>query len=162
MSESEKHPRRPSVHRRSIRLLGGTVGELVATGRRGRSLTIVATILVALLLVVLPLSQSIRVVAQGAATPVSETTPRARPTAAANWLNPGPATPHPLGSVIPPEVSENASDWPAPAGTLAGTRANLHAAIDSSNVAQLSLAWTFPVTAPGSYGGMTGVHAHRR
>jgi outer membrane protein assembly factor BamB/plastocyanin len=123
---------------------------------RNRWLAISAIVaIVAVLLVLLPLSRSLQVIAQGAATPSAETTQRARPTAAANWLNPGPATPHPLGSVIPPEISENASDWPAPAGTLAGTRANLHAAIDSSNVAQLELAWTFPVTAPGSYGGMT-------
>ncbi|HEU0116154.1 MAG TPA: PQQ-binding-like beta-propeller repeat protein, partial [Thermomicrobiales bacterium] len=50
---------------------------------------------------------------------------------------------------------QNPADWAVPAGTLAGTRANLHSAIDSSNVNQLQLAWTFPVTAPGSFGGMT-------
>jgi glucose dehydrogenase len=72
-----------------------------------------------------------------------------------NWLNPGPATPHPAGPEIPPEISDFATDWPAPMGNLAGTRAALNSPINASNVAQLEVAWTFPVEAPGAYGGMT-------
>ena len=76
-------------------------------------------------------------------------------TPAANWLNPGPATPHALGPVLPPEVTNNPNDWPVPAGTLAGTRANLKSTINSANVDQLQLAWNFPVTATANYGGMS-------
>jgi outer membrane protein assembly factor BamB len=72
-----------------------------------------------------------------------------------NWLNPGPATPVPSGPEIPPEIADFATDWPAPMGNLAGTRAALDSPIDASNVAQLEVAWTFPVEAPGAYGGMT-------
>ncbi|HEU0116324.1 MAG TPA: PQQ-binding-like beta-propeller repeat protein, partial [Thermomicrobiales bacterium] len=104
----------------------------------------------ALALSLAPLAPSLGVVAQG-----SPATPAAQATQAPNWLNPGPATPHALGPALPPETTQNPADWAVPAGTLAGTRANLHSAIDSSNVNQLQLAWTFPVTAPGSFGGMT-------
>ena len=84
--------------------------------------------------------------AQGQSTPA---------TPAANRLNPGPATPNVIGPAIPPELTQYAMDWPAPGGNLANQRANMSAAINASNVAQLELAWSFPVKASGAFGGMT-------
>lgn len=117
----------------------------------------VVVAVVAVLLLVLPLTRVVRTGAQGEATPAPSpvVADRARPTAAPDWLNPGPATPNPIGPAMPPELTEFASDWPAPAGNLAGTRANPNTAINSGNVDQLEVAWAFPVTAPGAFGGMT-------
>jgi glucose dehydrogenase/plastocyanin len=71
-------------------------------------------------------------------------------------LDQGPATPAPLGPAIPPEITDFAGDWPAPMGDLAGTRNAQDSPIDSSNVAQLEVAWTFPLEATGAYGAITG------
>lgn len=75
--------------------------------------------------------------------------------AAVNFLNPGPATPTALGPARPPELDAAAADWPAPAYDLAGTRANLAASIDATNVGTLEEVWQFPVAAQGGWGGMT-------
>lgn len=82
-------------------------------------------------------------------------TPRPRPPASDSYLNPGPATPTALGPTIPPELSAATDDWPAPMGNLAGTRANLTSAINSKNVDQLQVAWSFPIVARGTWGSMT-------
>jgi len=66
-----------------------------------------------------------------------------------------PATPNPLGPAIPPEIEQYASDWPTYQGNLAGHRANLQSDIDSTNVDQLEVAWTFPIEATADFGGMT-------
>ncbi|MGH2533573.1 MAG: PQQ-binding-like beta-propeller repeat protein [Thermomicrobiales bacterium] len=65
------------------------------------------------------------------------------------------ATPEARGPVIPPELTEYAGDWPARQGNLAGHRANLQSAITAENVAELEVAWSFPIEAPGVVGGMT-------
>jgi outer membrane protein assembly factor BamB len=70
-------------------------------------------------------------------------------------LNPGPATPNALGPAVPPELTQYAADWPAPMGNLAGTRATTNAAITAANVAQLQVAWRFPIAATSGYGGMS-------
>src|SRR5262245_30810411 len=70
-------------------------------------------------------------------------------------LNPGPANPNALGPAIPPELTEHAGDWPAPQGNLAGTRAATDAAINAASVAQLEVAWRFPIEGISNYGGMT-------
>lgn len=69
--------------------------------------------------------------------------------------NPGPATPTAVGPAVPPELTEFTDDWPAPQGNLAGTRAAAGSSIDASNVDQLGVAWTWPIEASGSFGGMT-------
>lgn len=73
----------------------------------------------------------------------------------AQGLPQGPATPNVIGSPIPPEVSQYASDWPVPQGDLANHRASTSAAINSGNVSNLKLAWNFPITATGAFGGFT-------
>jgi glucose dehydrogenase len=70
-------------------------------------------------------------------------------------LNPGPATPNALGPAAPPELTQFAADWPAPMGNLAGSRAAANAAITAANVAQLEVAWRFPIAAVTAYGGMS-------
>lgn len=68
-----------------------------------------------------------------------------------------PATPVPLGDVIPPEVADSAGNWPLSQGNYAATRAAEGSVIDSSNVGQLEPAWRFPLSATVSaYGAITG------
>jgi len=57
--------------------------------------------------------------------------------------------------VVPPEYTDYENDWPAPHQNASNTRAAKNSAIDSSNVTDLEVAWTFPVTASGAYGGAT-------
>lgn len=57
--------------------------------------------------------------------------------------------------VVPPEQTQYENDWPAPNGNVSNTRAAKNAAIDSSNVASLEVAWTFPITATSAFGGAT-------
>jgi outer membrane protein assembly factor BamB len=70
-------------------------------------------------------------------------------------LNPGPATPNALGPAVPPELTQYVADWPAPMGNLAGTRAAANSTITAANVAQLEVAWRFPIAATSAYGGMS-------
>ncbi|MBW3633014.1 MAG: PQQ-binding-like beta-propeller repeat protein [Chloroflexi bacterium] len=70
-------------------------------------------------------------------------------------LNPGPATPNPIGPAVPGEIEQFAADWPAPQGNLAGTRAAADSPISTDTVDQLAVAWTWPIEATGNYGGMT-------
>jgi outer membrane protein assembly factor BamB len=58
-------------------------------------------------------------------------------------------------STIPPEITQYATDWPTPQGNLSNQRAAQNSSINASNVAQLEVAWTFPIAATGGYGGMT-------
>jgi outer membrane protein assembly factor BamB len=52
----------------------------------------------------------------------------------------------------PPDVKQSAAEFPAPNGDLANTRAT-QGSIDSSNVKQLGVAWSVPITASGVFGG---------
>lgn len=69
----------------------------------------------------------------------------------------GPPEPAEARPAVPPEVRQHAADWPVAQGDLAGTRANMDAAIDAGNVHRLEVAWTFDVDAGSSTyaGGMT-------
>jgi outer membrane protein assembly factor BamB len=62
-----------------------------------------------------------------------------------------PATESPSGA--PPEAKQDASEFPAPNGDLANTRAT-QGTLDSSNVKQLGVAWTVPIEASGVFGGL--------
>jgi outer membrane protein assembly factor BamB len=67
-----------------------------------------------------------------------------------------PATPVPLGDKIPPEVADSAGNWPLTQGNYAATRSADGSAIDSSTVAQLAPAWSFPLqTTVSAYGAIT-------
>jgi outer membrane protein assembly factor BamB len=57
--------------------------------------------------------------------------------------------------VVPPEFEQYANDWPGPNANVSNTRAAQGAAIDTSNVTALEVAWTFPITASSAYGGAT-------
>jgi outer membrane protein assembly factor BamB len=83
-----------------------------------------------------------------------QATPRPRRPSNESYLNPGPATPHAIGSIVPPELTTAADDWPGPMGNLSGTRANLASAIDSGNVDQLRVAWTYPISAHAMWGAL--------
>jgi glucose dehydrogenase len=64
-------------------------------------------------------------------------------------------TPVSLGPAIPPELVQYQDDWPAPGGNLAATRDAAGATIDSTNVGDLEVAWTFTIDAAAGWGGMT-------
>jgi outer membrane protein assembly factor BamB len=65
------------------------------------------------------------------------------------------ATPHPLGPAVPPELDQFKNDWPAPDGNLAAARDATGSSIDSSNLSEIDVAWTFEIEASTGYGGMT-------
>lgn len=73
----------------------------------------------------------------------------------AQQLTQGPATPNALGSPVPPEVMQYASDWPTPTGSLSATRAASTTPINSSNVTKLQVAWTMPIKAVSTFGGFS-------
>ena len=52
-----------------------------------------------------------------------------------------------LAQPIPPEVSASAHQWPLPNKDYASTRADFDSCIDSSNIVDLTVAWTFPFPA---------------
>lgn len=66
-----------------------------------------------------------------------------------------PATPVPLGPVMPPEYTDYANDWTTQNGNLSNTRASASTSIDSTNVATLGIAWSYPITTSGVYGALT-------
>jgi glucose dehydrogenase len=66
-----------------------------------------------------------------------------------------PATPAPLGDALPPELNGASTDWPTAQGNLSATRAATDSTIDSGSVGQLGVAWRYPLTAVGQWGGMT-------
>lgn len=67
------------------------------------------------------------------------------------------ATPTSLGPAIPPEISQYAADWPAPQGALNAHRAAAASTISTQTVAELDVAWRFPLDAMGAYGAVTAI-----
>ena len=65
------------------------------------------------------------------------------------------ATPVPLGSAIPPEITDGANDWPTENKDLTQTRYASGSAIDSTNVASLEVAWTYVFDVTSGYGAST-------
>jgi len=66
-----------------------------------------------------------------------------------------PATPNPIGSPIPQEVTQYANDWPVVQGNLQSTRAAANSPINASNLNTLTQLWSVPITATGGFGGIT-------
>jgi outer membrane protein assembly factor BamB len=64
-------------------------------------------------------------------------------------------TPVPLGAAIPPELLIYANDWPCAQGNLAATRNAAASSISAATIADLEIAWSFPIEAQTGYGGMT-------
>ena len=89
------------------------------------------------------LATRLPVFAQDASTPAAE-----------QQATPG-GTPGALLPMMPPEITQYANDWPTPQGNLSNHRAAANAAINSSNVASLEVAWSFPIKASSGSGGMT-------
>ena len=56
-------------------------------------------------------------------------------------------------STIPPEVAGHARDWPLPNHDYDNHRAAMNSTINSGNVNDLGLAWSFKILGIGSYGG---------
>ena len=54
------------------------------------------------------------------------------------------------GGTIPPEVADNASDWPLPNKDYENTRATVDSEISSENVVNLTTAWSFPIPGIGA------------
>jgi glucose dehydrogenase len=79
--------------------------------------------------------------AQDDATPEAELHPEASPVAAADL------------PTVPPEFSTE-TNWPVEGADLKATRVAKGSAIDSSNVATLGVAWTFPVSTTGPFGAL--------
>ncbi len=67
----------------------------------------------------------------------------------------GPSTPTALGPEIPPELTDHAADWPAPMGNLAAQRAAVDSPITAENVAELEVAWRFPIEASSAFGAVS-------
>lgn len=57
--------------------------------------------------------------------------------------------------MIPPEVEEFANDWPMAQQNYAATRIASGSTIDSSNVADLGVAWELPLDASSAFGAIT-------
>src|SRR5690606_8094633 len=53
---------------------------------------------------------------------------------------------------IPLEVAEFAGDWPLPNKDYENSRSTFDSQINSSNVANLSVAWSFPIPGISAYG----------
>jgi outer membrane protein assembly factor BamB/plastocyanin len=56
---------------------------------------------------------------------------------------------------VPPEIEEFANDWPMWQADFAATRNAVGSTIDSSNVAELGVAWEFKLGASSPFGAMT-------
>lgn len=54
---------------------------------------------------------------------------------------------------VPPEITQYAKGWPLPNKDYSNTRFTADASINSSNVGNLTLAWTFPIPGIGAFGG---------
>jgi outer membrane protein assembly factor BamB/plastocyanin len=83
----------------------------------------------------------------GTSTPTS--TPTTSPTTAPI------VTPTPNKGSAPPEVTQYASDWPLPNRDYSQTRATNDSSINSTNVNNLGVAWSFAIPGIGAYGGGT-------
>lgn len=57
--------------------------------------------------------------------------------------------------MVPPELTDYASDWPAPHANVSNTRSAKGSNISIDNVAGLEVAWSFPISAASAYGGAT-------
>jgi outer membrane protein assembly factor BamB len=55
---------------------------------------------------------------------------------------------------VPPEAADSTTAWPLPNHDYENTRASMDAAIDSSNVADLGVAWSFPIDTATIFGAM--------
>lgn len=66
----------------------------------------------------------------------------------------GPATPTPLGDVVPEEFSVE-TNWPYENLDLSATRDAKGTSISSETIAQLGDAWMFPVTTAAAFGSLT-------
>ena len=58
----------------------------------------------------------------------------------------------PTSSSIPPEVERYATDWPLPNKDYANTRATMDSSINSFNVDDLGVAWSFSFPSGGAFG----------
>jgi len=65
------------------------------------------------------------------------------------------ASPPPPLPTVPPETEQTSGNWPVPEGDLSSTRNAVDSNISKDSVGDLSLAWTFEITAPGVFGGIT-------
>jgi outer membrane protein assembly factor BamB len=99
-----------------------------------------------------PLNRRRFILASGAALVAAGLAPRLK--ASAQDATPAASPTGPLPT-IPPEIEQYANDWPTPQGNLKNQRAAANSSIDSSNVANLSVAWTFPIEAVSGSGGAT-------
>ena len=59
----------------------------------------------------------------------------------------------PTAEGVPTEIMQYAADWPLPNKDYENSRATTEASIDKDNVRDLSIAWTFNITANGTFGG---------
>ena len=66
----------------------------------------------------------------------------------------GPATPTPLGDVVPPEFGTE-TNWSYENYDLRATRDVKGSSIDSNSIAQLGDAWMFPVQSSAAFGALT-------
>jgi glucose dehydrogenase len=64
-------------------------------------------------------------------------------------------TPEVALPLMPPEMEQFANDWPMAQGNYAATRAAAASTIDSSNVGNLGIAWSYPLDAVSGYGAIT-------
>jgi glucose dehydrogenase/uncharacterized cupredoxin-like copper-binding protein len=67
----------------------------------------------------------------------------------------GPASSAGTLPAIPPEIETYANDWPMAQANYAATRASASSTIDSSNVDQLGVAWSYPLDAVSGWGAIT-------
>ncbi|CAN5586576.1 methanol/ethanol family PQQ-dependent dehydrogenase [soil metagenome] len=65
------------------------------------------------------------------------------------------ATPEAALPTVPPEIEEFANDWPMAQANYAATRTSASSPIDSSNVGELGVAWSYPLDAVSGYGAIT-------
>ena len=65
------------------------------------------------------------------------------------------ASPPPPLPTVPPETEQLSGNWPVPQGDLSATRNAVDSSISKDTVGDLQLAWTFDITAPGIFGGIT-------
>jgi outer membrane protein assembly factor BamB len=64
------------------------------------------------------------------------------------------ATPEAALPAVPPEFTDNETNWPVEGGNLSATREAQGSGISSDTVAELGLAWTLPVTGAAAFGSL--------
>lgn len=70
-------------------------------------------------------------------------------------LNQTAAQPTEVGPAVPPEFTDDETNWPTEHGNLQGTRAAAGSSISSDVIDQLGVGWRLPVEAAGTYGAIT-------